>query len=197
MSDAEPVPKPRKVVKPNLKGMQLAWVLAYLADPKRNATEAARKVGYKNPEQSGWENRRNPSIQAYIKEFYEQQEATAAEAVAILSRQMRGSLADFLVFETDQQTGEIISGPTLDLKKAAATGHLDIIREYEETETVIKTLEGGETILDRRRKIKPYDAQAAADKIIRFHGGYTDNVKVNLDLSGMSDDELNNLDDSL
>lgn len=196
MSEAD-TSKPRKVVKPNLKGMQLSWALAYLADPKRNATEAARKVGYTDPEQSGWENRHNPKIQAYIKEFYEQQEATAAEAVAVLSRQMRGSMADFLVFETDEQTGEIVGGPKLDLKKAAAAGHLDNIREYEENETVLKTLEGGEVVLDRRRKIKPYDSQAAADKLMRFHGGYTDNVKVNLDLSGMSDDELNKFDDSL
>lgn len=195
MSDGETTKK-RKTVKPNLKGMQLDWTLAYLADPKRNATEAARAAGYANPEQSGWENRHNPKIQQYIKEFYEQQEATAAEAVAILSRQMRGSMGDFLVFETDEE-GEIVSGPTLDIKKAAKAGYLDIIKEYEETETVAKVLDGGETILEKRRKIKTYDAQAAADKIIRFHGGYTDNVKVNLDLSGMSDDELNELDDNL
>jgi hypothetical protein len=189
--------KPRKTVKPNLKGMQLEWVLAYIADPKRNATEAARKAGYKNPEQSGWENRRNPSIQAYIKEFYEQQEATAAEAVAVLSRQMRGSMRDFLVFETDEQTGEII-GPTLDLKKAAAAGYLDIIKEYEETETILRRSGDDDGIVvERRRKIKPYDAQAAADKLIRFHGGYTDNVKIKFDPSSMSDDELNDLDNSL
>lgn len=89
----------RSVIKPKLQGMQRDWVLEYLADPKRNATEAARKVGYKNPEQSGWENRHNPKVQEYIREHFLDRWLSAEEVVAQISEIASVGYAAYLHYD--------------------------------------------------------------------------------------------------
>jgi hypothetical protein len=169
----------RSTIKPKISGMQREWVLAYLADPKRNATEAARVAKYANPEQSGWENRHNPSVQQYIREFFEEQEATAAEAIAVLSKQMRGTIEHFLHFpENDDGEDIFVSDPEVDLKKARDAEQLDLIKKYKKKRTIYTDKDGNETVTEWL-DLELHDAQSAADKIVRAQGGYKDSLDIN------------------
>lgn len=95
--------KGRKVVKPKLQGMQKDWVLNFLADPRRNATEAARKAGYKNPEQSGWENRHNPKVQEYIREHFLDRHMTAEEVTARISDIAGAPYSAYLTYKQERK----------------------------------------------------------------------------------------------
>lgn len=112
----------RSVIKPKLQGMQKDWVLAYLADPKRNATEAARKVGYKNPEQSGYENRHNPKVREYIREHFLDRWLSAEEVVAQISEIANVGYADYLMY--DAAKGEMY----VDLPRLLEDGKANLIK---------------------------------------------------------------------
>lgn len=68
-----------------LSGKQRAFVLAYVGEARFNATEAARMAGYKDPEQSGWENKQNLEIRARIDELLEANTLSPAEVLRELT----------------------------------------------------------------------------------------------------------------
>jgi phage terminase small subunit len=167
----------RKVVNPKLSGMMKKWVLAYLADPKKNATEAARVAGYKDPEQSGWENRRNPKIQQYIREHYMDRHMTAEEVVARLSEIAEVGYAPYLRYED----GEV----TVDLEQLLADGKGHLIKGISYTRT------GRDTAV---QVVEFYDAYKALVDTGRVHGIFKEtSVNLEADVTSMSDEELDDL----
>ena len=72
---------------------QRAWFARWLENGFNN-TEAARHVGYKNPEKSGWEN--SKKLQAEITETLEQMSMGRAEVLARIAAQARGDIGDYI-----------------------------------------------------------------------------------------------------
>lgn len=161
----------RSTVKPTLIGRQLEWTLAYLADPKRNATAAARAAGYANPKLSGHHNVNNPKIQQWIIAHFEEQHATAEEATAVLAAQMRGSLGEFIEFAVDED-GRPTGDPIFNLAMLAEADRMEILKKA----TIIETTTTGkdrETITTRYH-FEIHDPQAAAEKILKAFGKIND-----------------------
>lgn len=75
---------------------QRRWCDAYIETG--NATEAAKRAGYKNPEQSAIDNTRKPRCRAYLDAHLQKTHAKGAadadEVVLFLSRVMRGEVKD-------------------------------------------------------------------------------------------------------
>lgn len=172
----------RKVVKPKLQGRQKEWVLHFLADPERNATEAARKAGYKDPQQSGYENSHNTKIRQYIREHFLDRWLTAEEVTAQISEIANVGYAPYLRY--DQAKKEL----TLDLEQLLADGLGHLIKGV----TYVRT--GMDTAV---QVVEFFDAYKAKVDMARIHGLFKDNLSVNLDLSRLSDEELEKLDSTL
>lgn len=153
----------RKVIKPKLQGMQKDWVLAFLADPTRNATAAARKAGYKNPEQSGWENRHNPKVKEYIREHFTDRIMTAEEVQARLSEIATVGYAPYLKY--GPKPGEI----SVDLEKLLADGKGHLIKGISYVRV------GQDTAV---QVVEFFDAYKALVDMGRVHGLFTDRLKV-------------------
>jgi hypothetical protein len=156
-------PPGRKVIKPKLTGMMLEWTLIYLADPKRNATEAARQAGYKNPEQSGWENRHNPKVQEYIREHFLDQRMTAEEVTARLSEIASVGYAPYLTYDPKRE--ELV----VDLAQLLADGKGHLIKGISYVRT------GSETAV---QVVEFFDAYKALVDVGRVHGVFTDKTDV-------------------
>jgi phage terminase small subunit len=92
---------------------QQRYTTAYLGPAKGNATEAARIAGYRDPEQSGWENRHNLEIAARIEERLLAESLSSGEVLAELTAIARAGWTNFVRERTDYK-GEVISA-TLDL----------------------------------------------------------------------------------
>lgn len=106
---------------------------------------------------------KKPQIRAEIQRRMSQAAMSANEVIARLSKQARGSLADFITITPD--------GPVFDFQKAQAAGQLDLIKELK-TKTKVLTVStsgkgaGGEegvesAVLGVEVDLKLYDAQAA------------------------------------
>lgn len=83
---------------------------AYLGDAKGNATEAARIAGYADPQQSGWMNKTNVEIRAYIDARLDAETLTSAEVLAELTDVARAEWRDFL------QVKRSLDGEILDVR---------------------------------------------------------------------------------
>lgn len=121
-----------------------------------NATDAARRAGYKDPEQAGYENKRKQEVAAAIQERLDDI-MPAGEVLTILADQARGTMADF----TDPDT------ETLDLQKAYRGNKLHLIKKFSRSDTETST----------RISVELYDAQAAAVQMGKYHGLFTDKVE--------------------
>jgi hypothetical protein len=145
----------RKAIKPKLQGMQSEWVLHYLADPRRNATEAARLAGYKNPEQSGWENLHNPKIQEYIRDHFLNMHMTAEEVTARISEVASTLYAAYLRY--DEVTGDL----AVDLRRLLDDGLGHLIKGI----TYVRTGQDSAT-----QVVEFFDAYKAKIDMGRIHG---------------------------
>ena len=143
--------------------MQREWVLAYLADPKRNATEAARKANYANPEQSGWENRHNPNVRQYIQEHFLDKVITAEEVQARLSELAQVGYAPYLQF--NPSAGDL----SVDLESLLEDGKGHLVKGISYTRT------GTDTAV---QVVEFFDAYKALVDIGRVHGIFTDRTDV-------------------
>lgn len=86
---------------------QRRWANAYLGEARGNATEAARIAGYRDPGVSGYENKRNQAIRAYVAERLEAESMSSVEVLAELSDVARADFRDFLQIKRDKD-GEIL-----------------------------------------------------------------------------------------
>jgi phage terminase small subunit len=144
------------------------WLSEYLTC--FNATEAARRAGYKWPDKQGQE--KKAKFAAEISERLAERAMSADEVLQRLADQARGDASDYLTIDHN-----IVM---LDLEKMKADGKTHLIKRYSDTKngTVIEL----------------YDAQAALVHIGRHHGLFVDRKEIDIkDLRGLSDEELDAL----
>lgn len=147
-----------------LTGKQPAFVDHYVACGF-NATEAAARAGYKGNRRTlaaiGSENLAKPHIRAAIKERMEESAMKRDEALYRLAQLARASFEAFLTFPDDG------SEPYIDLHKAKQLGALGLIKDYKQTETVLKhNGKTGETIIRRETRVTLHDSMRALFRIL-------------------------------
>lgn len=124
-----------------------------------NATEAARRAGYKGNGNTlgviGFENLRKPKIKAIVGERMAELAMPADEVLLRLGEQARGDIGEFLRFSDGMKL------PTIDIEKGKDKTHL------------IKKL----NYKDGSVSFELYDAQAALVHIGRRHGLFTDKME--------------------
>lgn len=133
-----------------------------------NATEAARRAGYKWPDRQGQE--KKAKFAAEIKAFLDEKIMSADEALLLLSDQARADISDFLKFYDG------VKDPFIDLSSAKDKGVLHLVKK-------IKYNDKGQP------EIELYDAQAALRDILKIHGKFKD-VAFNFDLSQCTNEQL-------
>jgi phage terminase small subunit len=138
-----------------LKPRERVFVDAYLET--NNATEAARRCGYKESSayQLGWRLLRKVEVKEAINEVLDSRALTAEKVLAILSEQSTASIADFFVINTDGTVGDI---DTAYLKK-----HGYLVKK-------IKIDTG-------KIELELYDGQNATVQLGRYHALFKDNSR--------------------
>jgi hypothetical protein len=153
-----------------LSRLESAFVDHYLADPRGNASEAAKKAGYKsdNPE-ALWATAsrllRRVRVRNEIARRLGTNVASSTEVLEILSRHARSDLTDLLDSNGD-----------FDLKRAK---RLRILKKLKVKTRFEKDSEGNLNPVTEQ-EFEIHDPQAAADKLGKFHGFLLDRVETNL-----------------
>jgi hypothetical protein len=153
-----------------LSRLESAFVDHYLADPRGNASEAAKKAGYKsdNPE-ALWATAsrllRRVRVRNEIARRLGTSVASSTEVLEILSRHARSDLTDLLDNNGD-----------FDLKRAK---RLRILKKLKVKTRFEKDSEGNLNPVTEQ-EFEIHDPQAAADKLGKFHGLWLDRVETNL-----------------
>jgi phage terminase small subunit len=114
-----------------------------------NATEAARRAGYAEPNTQGPRLLVNVGIKAAIQEHIDQI-MPAGEVLTRLAEHARGTMEDVIN----------PANATLDLAKTERAGKLHLIKKFSRTETDKST----------HVSIELYDAQSALEKLGTYHG---------------------------
>lgn len=163
-----------------LSSQQRVFLVEYLLTG--NATRAAEAAGYKYPDKQGPRLRHNEKIQAAIDEYFHQQEMSAGEVIARLSQQAKAEYGRYLRWDIKQN--EVVC----DLEKLLADGLGHLIKKvgYERT--------GSETAV---QVVEFYDAHTALVDVGRYHGLFKDSVNLSVDVTRLSDEELDELDSKL
>ena len=126
-----------------------------------NASEAARRAGYKGKANvTGARLLANVSISAEISRRLQELQMGTDEVLIRLTRQARGSMADFLDTETSQ----------IDLARAERAGMLDLIKSFKHSTGKVETV-----------SIELYDAQAALALVGRAHKLFVDRTELSAD----------------
>lgn len=87
---------------------QQRFIDAYLGESHGNATDAARKAGYSDPEQSGYQCKQNVEIRAHIDAVLSARSLSSQEVLAELTEVARADWRDFLRIITDPRTGDVV-----------------------------------------------------------------------------------------
>jgi len=87
---------------------QRIWLAEYLGGARFNATEAARRAGYKDAEVSGLDNKQNPVVAARVREVLSAQCLSSDEVLAELRDVATAEWRDFLTIKTDPRTGATV-----------------------------------------------------------------------------------------
>jgi phage terminase small subunit len=136
-----------------LTNKQFEFVAAYLGKANRNATEAARIAGYKNPRQMGSENLSKPDIESAIQDWrYETKIRSITDQehrIAILD-DLAKRLVQLVNERAAEMDGEVAGGgtgllvrqikPTLASVDKDGTRHYEIDYEYKMDAAVPKEL---------------------------------------------------------
>lgn len=156
-----------KSTKRQLNDRQRAFVEHYLTC--WNASEAARRAGYKNRANSaGSEIMANPAIRAAIDARLEKMAMGANEVLARLAGHARGDLSPFLVQDVDEVT--------FDLSTEQAKQNLHLIKKIK-SRTRRGTRDNGEEWEEHDTEIELHDAQTALVQIGRYHKLFVDRVE--------------------
>lgn len=136
-----------------------------------NATEAARRAGYKDPEQAGYENKKKQEVQAAIESALAVQSMPRSEVLARLTAHARADVRELFRFAEQDVTspeGRVIvpAGTVLGLR-LHRDAPLHLIK------SITPTRYGD--------KIELYDAQAALVKLGEAHGIFRDRIADGLD----------------
>lgn len=133
-----------------------------------NATEAARAAGYseKTARFIGHENLTKPYIAEYIQARLNELKMSADEALLRTADIARGDLSAWIT-----EDGEI------DIASLKSSGKGYLLKKYRQTRRV-RTTKDGEEYETTTTEIELYPADAAHDKLMRYHGLYNDKVRV-------------------
>lgn len=144
-----------------LSDKQRAFVNQYLVD--RNATKAAVRAGYSpgTARQQGSRLLTNDDIQEEIKARTAEEAMTAEEVIKRLGEHARGDMGDFL------DIGSM--GFVIDLDSAKRKGLTHLIKKVKLRTQTTTSKDGIETET-HDMEIELYDAQAALEKLARYHG---------------------------
>jgi phage terminase small subunit len=153
VSEDTPQPTPSK-----LTAKQRVFVDAYL--DCLNATEAARRAGYKQPMQQGWRLLRNVEIATIVEAGLAEKAMGRTEVLTRLAEMARSDMREFIAFHAE--TGET----WIDVSPEKP---LHLIKEIEITKTTKGGVGEDEVLLDTKIKIKLYDAKSALDTLARHH----------------------------
>ena len=126
-----------------------------------NATEAARRAGYSDPEQSGWENKNKLEVKAAIAARLAEHKLSADEVLARLSDMAMGSMGDFVSAANMEIEGDLIRLDEIDLAKARQAGKLHLIKSL--------------SITDKGTKVELYDARAALELLGKHYELFSEN----------------------
>jgi phage terminase small subunit len=156
-----------------LTGKQKKFADLYIGVCCLNATRAAIEAGYseRTAREIASQNLRKPEIRRYIDERIDASVLTAVEVLSILSDQARASIADVL-----NDDG------SFDFEDVKRRGADRLIKEFEINEELDKD---GKPV-SRKYKVRIHDAQAAAEKIGRFHKLFTDKREISGSISTYS-----------
>lgn len=133
-----------------------------------NATEAAKRAGYseKTAYSIGHENLKKPEIAAEIERRLIELHMPANELLARTADIARGDLTEWI--DADGR---------LDVAALKASGKGHLLRKYRVTRRTHSTKGGDETETETI-EIELYPADAAHDRLMRYHGLYNDKVRV-------------------
>lgn len=142
---------------------QRLFVSAYLGEANGNATEAARIAGYGTPRQSGARALSNVVIRAAIDAKLDKAAMSADEVLARLSEHASTDMRDYLQINDDGTF-------SIDLSKAKRAKRTRVIKKVKVTKKTFTTDQGESE--EVRSELELYDAQAALDKLAKFHRLY-------------------------
>lgn len=169
---------PQALEETRLSGKQKKFIESYLGECNLNATRAAITAGYseKSAAVIGHENLRKPNIRRAIDDRLSSNVLTASESLSILSIQAKGTISDVL-----DENGRF------DLERVTKRQADRLIKKLKVTE---KLDSEGNTI-ERTYDLELHDAQAAAEKVGRFHKLFIDKREVSGSIStyAMTKDE--------
>jgi phage terminase small subunit len=173
-----------------LTGKQRVFVEAYL--DCLNATEAARRAGYSEPNKQGPRLLVNVGVRAAVDAGMRERAMGKDEVLTRLAEMARADMRDFVETE-DGETGD--GTPRLVVRKSAP---LHLIKEMEVTRTTRKSSDGEDLFYDTKIKIKLHDAKAALDTLARVYRLVSDGDSATLSvtadqLAQMSDADLEEL----
>jgi hypothetical protein len=131
-----------------------------------NATEAARRAGYKHPNKVGPRKLVEVGIQAAIKARIGEIKAGADEVLLRLASHSRGTMADFLG-----------SMDRIDLEQARARGVMHLVKKIKQRTTTFSR-PSGEDVETHEVELELYDAQAATVQLARILGQYVSRVEI-------------------
>ncbi len=135
-----------------------------------NASEAARRAGYKSRANTAGERLlSNVDIQQAIQTRIDEKAMSADEVLTRLAHHARGSMEDFLDVNT--------LSFDLSLPQAKERGMLDLIKKIKQR-TVTTISKDGEEREENFIELELYDAQAALVQIGRHHKLFTDNTDI-------------------
>ena len=106
---------------PKLTDMQKVFIDQYFICGF-NASEAARRAGYKDGGQSGWANKQSPAVRAEIDRRMAETHMSADEILSRLEQQAEGTMDDF-VYPSGR-------GVKIDLVRAKKAGKLHLVKSY-------------------------------------------------------------------
>lgn len=142
------------------------FVEYFLGESFFNATDAARRAGYKHPNVQGPRMLVKVSIRNAIKERIEEAAMTANEVLARLTAQGRGNIADVLT-----EAGEF------DLAEAKRRGTIGLVKKFKTRKTV--RMNGTNPPVEEVfHELELYDAQAALVHLGKYHKLFADKVEV-------------------
>lgn len=148
------------------------FVAAFLMGDSLKDAYLRANPGYtgSNARKLGWQWRHKEKIQAAVDEYFHAQEMSAAEVVARLSDQARGSLGDFLDIGDGRD-------PALDLAKARREGKLHLLKKFKQKRTTFVNKDDEETTTEWI-EVELHDSQSALVHVGRFHSLFTDKTDI-------------------
>jgi hypothetical protein len=144
------------------------FVAAFLMGDSLKDAYLRANPGYtgNNARKLGWQWRHKEKIQAAVDEYFHAQEMSAAEVVARLSDQARGSLGDFLDIGDGRD-------PALDLAKAEREGKMHLLKKFKQKRTTFVNKDDEETTTEWI-EVELHDSQSALVHVGRFRSLFTD-----------------------